>query len=162
MNRSEQRSKEAFDISDQAIHVKLPTSYSLNTASVSKQFVSTKNKLTESWYSTYASKHKCFYESTASALDINLQTTKQVRSKWQLQHNWSVGLVLPKVDVLARSPSFVNDNNFQLVSLHILHVCGVSRVDIYRRETGVQFWQWANAAYSVDVSLSCRGEYILN
>ena len=38
----------------------------------------------------------------------------------------------------------------------------INRVDIYKRETGAIFWQWANAAYSVDVSLSCRCKHILN
>lgn len=33
---------------------------------------------------------------------------------------------------------------------------------IYKRETCAIFWQWANAAYSVDVSLSCRCKHILN
>jgi hypothetical protein len=75
----------------------------------------------------------------ATALDINLQTRKQVRSKWQLQHNWSVGLVLPQVDVLALSPDFVDDYNFQLVSLHILHVCGSTGL-IYIKEKQAQYF----------------------
>jgi len=45
-------------------HVALP----INISSVSKQFVSTKKKLTESWYSQMQT-NESFYEATA-ALDI--------------------------------------------------------------------------------------------
>jgi hypothetical protein len=49
-------------------------------------------------------------------------------------------LVLPQLDVLTLGPSFVNDYNFQLVSLHILHVLDQHN-GVHQIETNTQFLQ---------------------
>jgi len=99
----------------------------MNISSVSKQFVSTKKKLTESWYSQIANKRVFqLRNSSFRHKSPDLGTRWSLGGIKQLRHSRSVSLVLPQLDVLTLCPGFVNDYDLQLVSLHILHICGLA------------------------------------